>query len=267
MVVSKRTALEIEDPALVRIPAVDPHAVAGRGDLTSAVLAIIKGMVGPAILYLPHGFASAGYLVSLPIMALSTAMFLHSSRCLLDAWKLESHKDKEQEEMPLHSSPSPEEQEPQQQQAPLSYPELAFRAFGSRGESLIKLGIAAMQSGVCLTYLIFVPHNLQTSIQEMFGVDIAPQYWLILMVLIQIPLSWIRDISHFTITNSVANFLILYGLVTCLGFAMKEATQGDNDTALVNMKTHLGSLTILEPGWFLFIGTSVRVLLCFEGMS
>lgn len=35
----------------------DPHAHGLGGDMVSAVLGIIKGMVGPAILYLPHGFA------------------------------------------------------------------------------------------------------------------------------------------------------------------------------------------------------------------
>lgn len=195
-------------------------------------------------------------------MALTTIMFLHSSRCLLDAWKLESHKDKEQEEVPLHST-SPATEEPVEQSCPLSYPELAFRSFGTRGEALIKLGIAAMQSGVCLTYLIFVPHNLRSSVQLMLGVDIGPQYWLVLMILIQIPLSWIRDISHFMPTNSIANFLILYGLVTCLGFAVMEATRGNGSSAWQNVQTHVrDSFTPLEQGWFLFIGTSV---LLFEG--
>ena len=253
VVASKLAALEIDEPH-THGQSADPHAVAGGGDLTSAVLGIIKGMVGPAILYLPHGFESTGYVVALPIMALSTVMYLHSSRCLLDAWKLESHKSEEQEVMPLQSLSTSEEQ----QQTPLSYPELAFRAFGSRGESLIKLGIAAMQSGVCLTYLIFVPHNLRSSVMAMFGVDVPPQCWLIFMVLVQIPLSWIRDISHFTVTNSIANFFILYGLITCMGFAFGESIQGDADEAVVNIRHHLRHLTPLEPGWFLFIGTSVR---------
>ena len=119
-----------------------------------------------------------------------------------------------------------------------------------------------MQSGVCLTYFIFVPFNLTTSVQSMTGVDISPETWLLVMVLIQIPLCWIRDISHFTITNSIANLLILYGLVTCLGFAIQQAMQGDSTMALVNVATHWNSLSAIQPGWFLFIGTSV---LLFEG--
>jgi proton-coupled amino acid transporter len=72
-------------------------------------------------------------------------------------------------------------------------------------------------------------------VKAMVGLDIAPQYWLLVMVLIQIPLSWIRDISHLTITNSIVNALILYGLITCLGFTLQEATQGDSSKALMNI--------------------------------
>lgn len=262
----KLVSLEIDEPASRRESIVDPHAVKTGGDLISSVLAIIKGMVGPAILYLPHGFATAGYIVALPIMALSTIMYLHSSKCLLDAWKFETHRmEQEQEVEPLqqHESSFPsrdahESQRTSPTSPQLSYPELAFRAYGKRGEALVKIGIAAMQSGVCLTYFIFVPHNLTSSVQSMAGVNISPNVWLVVMVLIQIPLCWIRDISHFTITNSIANLMILYGLVTCLGFAIQEAVQGASAVAMVNVATHWHSLAALEPGWFLFIGTSVR---------
>lgn len=269
----------------------DPHAVGLGGSLPSAVLGIIKGMVGPAILYLPHGFASAGYLVALPIMAITTALFLHSSKCLLDSWKIESNKQEAEfsplpidaavanvedndEVLPLQeleeSSPQPQQQRAKlHSSTKLSYPELAQRAFGKRGEQLVELGIALMQSGVCLTYLIFVPHNLHTSLKLLLGWDVAPEWWLIVMVLIQIPLSWIRDIRKFTVTNLVANGLIGYGLATCLGFAVREATtptaNTDGDAVLgpiSNLWNHMIHLKPFASQWFLFIGTSV---LLFEG--
>jgi proton-coupled amino acid transporter len=130
----------------------DPHARDLGGDLPAAVLGIIKGMVGPAILYLPHGFANAGWAVAIPILVLCTILFLGSSACLLDSWKLESTKAKQPNALP---STSPK-------RVILSYPELAYRALGKRGETMVKIGIALMQSGVCLTYLIFVPQNLKT---------------------------------------------------------------------------------------------------------
>ena len=112
----------------------DPHAQGMGGDLVSAVFGIIKAMVGPAILYLPHGFAQAGYMFAVPILLLSTALYLSSSTCLLDCWKLERSRRSStasSSAISAHSS--------------LSYPELALGAFGTRGETLVKIGIAAMQ--------------------------------------------------------------------------------------------------------------------------
>jgi proton-coupled amino acid transporter len=277
-------------------------------------LGIIKGMVGPAILYLPHGFASAGYVVALPIMLISTTLFLYSSACLLDAWKLESTKMNDTGEgdgllydatngggggggkMPNNNNNTKNnngtthhrrQASKQALRQMLSYPELAYRALGPRGESLVKAGIALMQSGVCLTYLIFVPQNLHTSVLTLSrGVfNIPPAYWLVLMVALQVPLSWIRDIRKLTPTNAVANALILYGLITCLFFALQAATtpetvvnavvvaaesepaaQDHMATAtlgpLGELGKHLAALAPYNTDWFLFIGTSV---LMFEG--
>jgi proton-coupled amino acid transporter len=229
------------------------HGAAG-GDLVSAVLGIIKGMVGPAILYLPHGFASAGYLMAIPIMTAATCMFLHSSKCLLDSWKLESTKPLAAEHATLLEDGSKRKRK----RTMLSYPELAFRALGPTGEMIVKLGIALMQSGVCLTYLIFVPQNLNVCARILFGVEIPTSYFLILMLIIQIPLSWIRDIRKLTVTNLLANVLILYGLVTCLFFAIGTAIQSEPGRGPLEAVWY--KLTHLEPvarGWFLFIGTSV----------
>jgi len=154
----KMKALEIDDVDEkhdeILLQVMDPHAAHLGGDLTSAVLGIIKAMVGPAILYLPHGFVGAGYAVAAPIMLTATALYLHSSKCLLETWK---HFQNEQnhELVPLEeqdgtvlslSSPSK-----QTTSHSLSYPDLAHRAFGPRGETAVKVGIALMQSGVCLT--------------------------------------------------------------------------------------------------------------------
>eukprot|EP00549_Striatella_unipunctata_P007964 CAMPEP_0118688572 /NCGR_PEP_ID=MMETSP0800-20121206/8996_1 /TAXON_ID=210618 ORGANISM="Striatella unipunctata, Strain CCMP2910" /NCGR_SAMPLE_ID=MMETSP0800 /ASSEMBLY_ACC=CAM_ASM_000638 /LENGTH=455 /DNA_ID=CAMNT_0006585849 /DNA_START=137 /DNA_END=1504 /DNA_ORIENTATION=+ len=270
----------------------DPHHSSVGGTLVSAVGGIIKGMVGPAILYLPHGFAKAGYAVALPIMALTTIMFLYSSACLLDAWKLETkamiaeeHEDEHQPGLALEalneeeeqlsfletratqqqnssslrsfSSRQPRQQPPVRPPTMLSYPELAYRALGPVGEGVVKSGIALMQSGVCLTYLIFVPQNLHSSVWNLFGFNIPPDIWLILMIVIQIPLSWIRDIRKFTMTNFLANALILYGLLTCLGFATVNAMEGTNGSAMQNVYQKLIDLKPYQETWFLFIGTSV----------
>mmetsp|Transcript_12018 Transcript_12018/g.34441 ORF Transcript_12018/g.34441 Transcript_12018/m.34441 type:complete len:550 (+) Transcript_12018:191-1840(+) len=233
--------------------AVDAHPLPKGGDLTSAVLGIIKGMVGPAILYLPHGFAKAGWIFAIPCLILSTFLFLSSSACLLDAWKLESAR-----------SNGPDLMHKTAKRTVLSYPELAHRALGTTGETFVKLGIAFMQSGVCLTYLIFVPQNLKTVTFILFGSNIDASYFVIVMLLIEIPMSWIRDIRKLTITNLLANSLILYGLVACLAFALSTAINShDGLGPIAEIAFRFSNLEAFNSeGWFLFIGTSV---LLFEG--
>lgn len=150
------------------------HSCVG-GDLVSAVLGVIKGMVGPAILYLPHGFAGSGYLTAMPILIIATGMFLHSSRCLLNCWEMERSKEESLTYFLLTT-------EGQRRRMSLSYPELAFRALGPKGETIVKIGIALMQSGVCITYFIFVPQNLTTSCSLLLGVNIPRLVWLLAMI-------------------------------------------------------------------------------------
>jgi len=71
--------------------------------------------------------------------------------------------------------------------------------------------------------------------------------------MIQIPLSWIRDIRKFTLTNLLANALILYGLVTCLSFAFANMVDDD-------MWGRFTSLDPFQSSWFMFIGTAVSIV-------
>lgn len=266
--IKKQMSIEKEPP-------VDPHAAGLGGSLSSATLGIIKGMVGPAILYLPHGFASAGYLVAVPVLMLSTLLFLWSSECLLDSWKVESDRVNSKLLSPVNGSGNSTTRKRHGHSSKriiLSYPELAYRAFGSSGEKIVQIGISLMQSGVCLTYLIFVPQNLKAVSLLLLNWDISTNWTLALMMAVQIPMSWIRDIRRLTVTNLLANVLILYGLITCLGFAaddmgsddIGDAGESAGDSSFwQEVIQRAEALPAFNPsGWFLFLGTSV---LLFEG--
>ena len=132
-----------------------------------------------------------------------------------------------------------------------------------------------------------MPQNLQASVRILTGDDVPMLNFLWLMVLVEIPLSWIQNVRHFTITNVIANFLILYGLLTCLGFAANNLIESsstteeqlqddasnndeeeqtdivDIDAEIIavgpfrNIIKKMSELRPFGPGWFLFIGTSV----------
>lgn len=79
----------------------------------------------------------AGLLAAIPIMALATVLFLCSSSCLLESWKFESHKEAD--------SIATLGEGFKRKRIILSYPELAYRALGTTGETIVKFGIALMQ--------------------------------------------------------------------------------------------------------------------------
>jgi len=279
------------------------------GSLGAAAFGIVKGIVGPAILYLPSGFYKSGWAVSIPCMLFATGMFVYNAYRLLECWKVESDRNhkvesrlKEVQALLQHADEKkmnhknnmngniynnnynnhlesgeqpPPPPPPQQQQYGatvvqqdslfqaklLTYPELAKRAFGPYS-IFVDLGISLMQFGVCLTYLIFVPDNLYQCGKALLGIhSFSKLTFLWIMIVIEIPISWIRDIRKLTTTNVIASLLIAFGLLAVLGMAFFQGLQtvvvdeatGESELAFVqNMQT----LKPATPLWFPIIGTS-----------
>jgi hypothetical protein len=167
-------------------------------------LGIVKGMVGPAILYLPHGFANAGWVIAVPMLFASTALYLASSASLLECWEVESKNNKrllmeggggdnigeghdaELEMKELRKSNvggngTDEDFDNEFLEGALvadvtrkrftasaitpSYPNLAKKAFGSRGQTLVKIGIAASEYLLLVRSVCFcsILHRFESS--------------------------------------------------------------------------------------------------------
>jgi proton-coupled amino acid transporter len=219
------------------------------GSLTAAIFGIIKGTVGPAILYLPRGFSLAGWIVAIVSMLIATTSFLYSSRRLLQCWRVEKTKVEKLQEIKKLLL---EDEQHDNTTILLTYPELARRAFGSWA-AFVQFGIAGMQFGVCLTYLIFVPQNLVESTRVLFGLEVDSWVFLLCMLMIEIPLTWIRDIRRLTYTNILATVLIAYGLASCLAIALHQTFQDPS----TNLWQRLVNLPATNDTWYLFVGTSV----------
>ena len=195
---------------------------------------------------------------------MATASYLYSARRLLQCWRVEKEKIARLEEIRAFLDPASSNKQGLDDESGgvdksetavatlLTYPELASRAFGS-GSTFVKVGIALMQFGVCLTYLIFVPQNLVEATRALFGVEINKIVFLVAMVLIEVPLTWIRDIRKLTPTNVLATFLIAYGLISCLVIAFSVVIRDPTST----MIERIMQLPPKDDTWYLFIGTSV----------
>jgi len=198
-------------------------------------------------------------------MMFATFMYIFNAHRLLACWKVESDRNHqvvarlEQVRALLDPSSSAAANDLQAEPATftptlLTYPELARRAFGSRYSLLVDFGISSMQFGVCLTYLIFVPANMYGCVMALFGVAVPKYYFLLAMILIEIPLSWITDIRKLTTTNVIATILIAYGLCAVLIMATVQSLKEDDNE--LSFQRNLASLPALTDAWFLFIGTS-----------
>jgi len=206
----------------------------------------------------------AGYALAIPIMILATASYIYSANRLLQCWKVEKERSTKIDEIRALLLESPKqygatgdhlESQPSGSGRLLTYPELARRAFG-KGAIFVQLGIALMQFGVCLTYLIFVPQNLYEATHALFGWDVYKTVFLVAMVMIEVPLSWIRDIRRLTPFNVMATLLIAYGLFSCLVLAFWQIAKESESTYLDRLATLPATNS---DTWILFIGTAVSI--------
>ncbi|RLN20287.1 hypothetical protein BBJ28_00015655 [Nothophytophthora sp. Chile5] len=200
------------------------------GDKTTtlwhALLTLLKSFVGTGILFLPDGFRSGGILFSPLCLTFVAALTLYAMLRLLQCRELVGG----------------------------TYGHVGFKAYGSWGRRMVQLSIILMQAGFCCTYVIFVAQNL-ADVLAFWGTPVPPSTLILLQIAVYIPLSWIRYMSYFSISNLIADVFILYGLAfilgNCLWLLGKEGPAPD--VVLFNRQDY--------P---VFIGTSIFT---FEGIG
>ena len=175
------------------------ESLRGGFTLNQAFLAVIKSAVGPAVLYMPKGFQEGGLCFSLGMLVLSFALFSLGATRLLEAWE----------------------------GCRKSYAAMMGLAFGHRGVLVVRFTIVAQQCGICLTYFIFVATNLRELVMYACPSFAAPSLaqCCLLQVLAYAPLSCIRNMQNFALTNLVANALILYSLVVLAVYGTVEVVE------------------------------------------
>lgn len=164
------------------------------------IFGIIKGVVGPAILYMPHGFKEGGYGFAVPVLWLSWALFSWSMSRLVELWFASRR----------------------------TYAEMMRDAFGPVGLLLLRVFIAVQQCGLAITYFVFIADNLN----RVTGID---SRWLcICQLVVHIPLSCVRDIKSFRYTNIVATVMIGICILLMVQAAIKDDVQHGNALHLFN---------------------------------
>jgi hypothetical protein len=110
------------------------------------ILAIIKSVIGAGVLYLPKGFAECGVGLAVPMLVIAYILVAFSSTGMLEI------------SLSLKKG---------------GYTDLAGKAYGPIGEKVSKVFVVAQQWGICLTYFVFVAHNLQSAIRDYSNVEVS----------------------------------------------------------------------------------------------
>lgn len=193
--------------------------------LWHALLTLLKAFLGTGVLFLPDGFRSGGLLFSPLCLLVVAAMTLYAMIRLLQCRALVGG----------------------------TYGHVGYMAFGAWGKRMVQLSIILMQVGFCCTYVIFVAQNM-AQVLAYFGREVATSTLIMLQIVVHIPLSWIRYISYFSISNLIADVFILYGLAFILGNSfVLLGTQGTQTVQYFN-----------QQDYPVFIGTAVFT---FEGIG
>ncbi|OQR85464.1 vacuolar amino acid transporter [Achlya hypogyna] len=193
--------------------------------LGQAFLALLKAFVGTGVLFLPQGFKSGGILFAPALLCFVAVLTVFAIFRLLQC-------------RAVHGG---------------TYGHIGEIAFGIGGHRMVQVSIVLMQAGFCCSYIIFVAQNMH-EVLAYFGADLSVGALIILQTVLYIPLSWIRYISYFSVSNLVADAFILYGVAYILGCSFTSLAD-------VGMK----QVEYFNPqDYSVFVGTAVFT---FEGIG
>jgi len=150
-------------------------------------VALIKGYCALMILVLPKSFESGGYLFSPIVLVLSALVQMISATKLVRTG--------------LHLGLT-------------SYSLIALKTLGTRGKQLLDLMIATTQFSFSLSLVTYITQSWKIIALSVFGLDVHIWSIAYLLMMILVPIAWVRNISKFSFTFLMGNLLILATLVT-----------------------------------------------------
>lgn len=158
-----------------------------------ASVAIIRCMVGPAALYMPHGFAMAGLCGGLVMIVIANTLFYLGVSRLLLCWR------------ELAGRPEA-----------ATMATLAHHLGGPWCRLLVQFSIVSLQAGVCTTYFIFIDETLR----EILADPPSSRTVVFVTVLIEASASTVRSVQSLTGPNLLGNCLVAISLAVICGYAI-----------------------------------------------
>ena len=202
------------------------------------VMTIVKCFIGSGVLFLPKAFSNGGWLFSSISFVLCAIL---TNVCISKLIECLSY-------MPPGSD----------------YGHMGSRVAGRFGALAVDFSLVGSQAGFCCVYISFVARNLIQLLNDNIvgnkGCWVsADDLWLFILVelFLLAPLTWVRRLSSFTTTNTIANGFIASGLLSILCYCISSlATSSPRGGDLSS------NLPAVGAHWPLMFGTAIYA---FEG--
>lgn len=159
--------------------------------MVGACLAIVRCMVGPAALYMPHGFAEAGLGGGIALVLCATFLFFLGISRLLACWRAYAGT-----------------------RDAATVASLAQHLGGRWCRMLVQFSIVSLQAGVCITYFIFVAETLRDVWQRIGARSHPPSMPLVIgvMIVVEASAATVRTVQRLTTANFIGNCLVTISL-------------------------------------------------------
>eukprot|EP00127_Corallochytrium_limacisporum_P002376 Clim_evm17s119 gene=Clim_evmTU17s119 len=194
------------------------------------IFALIKAFIGSGVLFIPKGYSSAGLLIGTVLLLVCGWMTWYGAQLLLMT----------RQEMGRNGI------------IVNTYGDMADKLYGKHGRAAVDVAVFFSQFGFCCAYIVFIAKNLRDAFGVITDCGLYMNEWVYMVALmpVLVPLTWVRRLKYFALTNMIANVVIFSTLAYILAedaVILSVRGPGPNvalsqwDTALVMLGTAIFS--------------------------
>lgn len=194
-------------------------ADAGGSSNFGTVLLILKSTIGGTLIIIPGAFSHTGLLVAPLLLLIVGGAEIYCMVLLVDC---------------VRSCGG-------------SYGEIARKAVGEAGSFAVEASVFLSQAGFVCAEMLYVAKNSVPPLKAM-GLQswwLSESTILLLQLLVVIPMSWIRQLKYFQVSNLIANVTVALALAILLAYSLVGlADHGPGE-----------GIQLAGPNWMVFAGT------------
>eukprot|EP00434_Breviolum_minutum_P031164 symbB.v1.2.027562.t1/scaffold2838.1/size69213/3 len=153
--------------------------------------------------------------------------------------------------------------------------DIGLAIYGLSGQLIVDICVVISQLGFCIAYCVFVAENIQAIIFEQVGGMVSMGqmqsscklygflgseqlvYYIILILFpLLIPVTWLRQLKYFAMSNAIASFLVIASVAFMLVILIKRYLEGGVGQNLSMFNWH-GTLIYVGTAMYAFEGVAV----------